>query len=381
MRIAIVGAGIGGLVAAAGLQKDGHDVTVFEQRDEPAAVGAGLTLFDNAFVALDAIGLGDVVRHISSDAIGRIRSGQRRPSGQWLVSMPPSETPTIRSLHRVDLQEVLLRQLASGTLSMGNRVTVSTDGDPVIVLGDHEESFDLVVGADGIRSDARRRWGLDRGLRYAGYTAWRGVAPASGHLAGAAGETWGDGARFGIVPLPDDRVYWFATLSTPPGGTDADAHSTLRQQFGSWHAPIAQLLDATPEGTVLRHDISDLAELPPSFVHHRGVLLGDAAHAMTPDLGQGAGQAIEDAATLVLLLRDLPSGGTHASMESALMHFDDLRRPRTRALWQQSRRTGAVGQATGALRVGLRDTALRLIPPSLMAHAMTRVQRWSPPAA
>jgi 2-polyprenyl-6-methoxyphenol hydroxylase-like FAD-dependent oxidoreductase len=379
MRIAIVGAGIGGLVAAAGLQKDGHDVTVYEQRDGPAAVGAGLTLFDNAFVALDAIGLGDIVRNVSSDAIGRLRSGQRLPSGQWLVSMPPFEAPAIRSLHRVDLQESLLQQLASGTLSLGNRVTVSTEGAPVITIGEHQESFDLVVGADGIRSDARQRWGVDRGLRYAGYTAWRGVAPASGHLADAAGETWGDGARFGIVPLPDDRVYWFATLSTAPGGKDTDALSTLRQLFSSWHAPIAQLLDATPTGTVLRHDISDLAEFPTSFVHNRGVLLGDAAHAMTPDLGQGAGQAIEDAATLVLLLRDRPAEGAHASLDAALQRYDHLRRPRTRALWQQSRRTGAVGQTTGALRVGLRDTALRLIPTSLMAHAMRRVQRWAPP--
>ncbi|MBT2484672.1 MULTISPECIES: FAD-dependent monooxygenase [unclassified Microbacterium] len=262
---------------------------------------------------------------------------------------------------------------------MGNRVTVSADGAAVITVGEHQESFGLVVGADGIRSDARQRWGLDRGLRYAGYTAWRGVAPASGHLADAAGETWGDGARFGIVPLPDDQVYWFATLATAPGGIDADAHSTLRQLFSSWHAPIAQLLDATPDGTVLRHDISDLAEFPPSFVRHRGVLLGDAAHAMTPDLGQGAGQAIEDAATLVLLLRDLPAGADQSALDAALTRYDHLRRPRTRALWQQSRRTGAVGQATGT-RGRLRDTALRLIPPSLMVRAMTRVQRWAPPS-
>ncbi|GAA4512659.1 flavin-dependent monooxygenase [Brevibacterium yomogidense] len=136
---------------------------------------------------------------------------------------------------------------------------MDSEGAPIVSVDGGKETFDLVIAADGLRSDARSRWGLDRDVRYAGYTAWRGVTASRGHLANEAGETWGRGARFGIVPLPDDRVYWFATLSTPPGTQFDDDHETLRGRFGSWHRPISDLIEATPEGAVLRHDIYDLA--------------------------------------------------------------------------------------------------------------------------
>lgn len=379
MRIAVVGAGIGGLVAAAGLQRDGHEVTVFEQRDDAGAIGAGLTLFGNAFAALDAIGLGDPIRQISSTAVGRLQSGQRQPSGRWLVSMPPSATPSVRSLHRADLHATLAEMLEPGTLHLGSKVTVKSDGGPALSVYGHNWEFDLVVAADGLRSEARRQWGLDRGVRYAGYTAWRGVTASRGHLADEAGETWGRGARFGIVPLPDERVYWFATFSTPPGAHFEDDYDALRELFGSWHQPIVDLIDATPAGSVLRHDIYDLTELPPSFVTGHGVLLGDAAHAMTPDLGQGAGQAIEDAATLILLLRDTRGETAGFDPAAALERYSQLRRTRTRALWRQSRLTGKVAQANGAVSSHLRDVAMRATPALLMTRAMNRLQRWQAP--
>ncbi len=379
MRVAVVGAGIGGLVTASGLQADGHEVTVYEQRAEPGAVGAGLTLFGNALGALDAIGLGDCVRQISSDAIGRLRSGQRRPSGQWLVSLPSSMPVTVRSLHRSDLHRALLELLAKNTLRLGVTATVSPDGVPGIEVDGDMETFDLVVAADGLRSDARRLWDLDRGVRYAGFTAWRGVTASRGHLADEAGETWGLGARFGIVPLPDERVYWFATLSTPAGVTFDDDRGILRETFGSWHRPIPEIIEATPNDDILQHDIHDLAELPPSFVTRRGVLLGDAAHAMTPDLGQGAGQAIEDAATLILLLRQVHDNSSALDLDAALSRYDQLRRTRTRTLWRRSRLAGQLGQISNPLHAHLRNAALTAMPAALMAHSMKNVQRWASP--
>ncbi|QQB63301.1 NAD(P)-binding protein [Kytococcus sedentarius] len=161
MRIGIIGGGIGGLTAAVALQSDGHTVTVYERRADAGAVGTGLTLFGNAFAALDAIELGDLVREVSSTAVGRLRSGQRQPSGRWLVALPPSDAPGVRSLHRSDLHQALVTRLAPGTLRLGEAARVSEDGAPIVTVNRNEEQFDLVVAADGIRGEARARWGLD----------------------------------------------------------------------------------------------------------------------------------------------------------------------------------------------------------------------------
>lgn len=376
MRIVIVGAGIGGLIAAAALASDGHEVVVYEQRARPGAVGAGLTLFGNAFAALDAIGLGDLVRSVSTDAIAQLRGGIRRPSGRWLMSVPGSAVSHLRSLHRADLHEALAGALPPGVLRAGHRAVVDAGGAPVVSVAGKSETADLVIAADGLRSDARSRWGLDRGVRYAGYTAWRGVASSPVDLRGVAGETWGAGARFGIVPLPEDRTYWFATTSVPERTNIADNRAALAATFGAWHPPVGACLDATPPDAILRHDIYDLMRVPGSFVRHRGVLLGDCAHAMTPDLGQGAGQAIEDAATLVIVLRDAVG---EAALTTALARYDRLRRKRTSVLWRQSRLAGRVAQASGALTAGARDAALAMVPSSLFERVSARAQHWSPP--
>jgi len=131
---------------------------------------------------------------------------------------------------------------------------------------------------------------------------------------------------------------------------------------------------------VLRHDILDLAQLPASFVAGRTVLLGDAAHGMTPNLGQGAGQAIEDAATLTLLLR--PDDGSDRSdpdVTAALARYDDLRRRRTGPIWSQSRLMGRVAQLANPIGAGLRDGLLRVFPPSLMTRGTRSLQRWTAP--
>jgi 2-polyprenyl-6-methoxyphenol hydroxylase-like FAD-dependent oxidoreductase len=375
LRIAVIGAGIGGLVAAAGLQSDGHDVTVYEQRPDPSPSGAGLTLFGNAFAALDALRLGDVVRDISSGTIATLRAGQRHPSGSWLITVPPSAVASMRSVHRVALHQTLADRLHPGTVRTGCSALVAGDGAPAVMVGDATEDYDLVVVADGIRSRNRAALGLDTGLRYAGYTAWRGVTARPLDLRGAAGETWGRGQIFGVVPLPDDRVYWFGTMTTPEGTAFPDEYEAVRQRFMGWHEPIQACIEATPPERVMRHDIYDLARPLASFARGRTVLLGDAAHAMTPNLGQGAGQAIEDAATLALLLR----GAGTTGLDAALARYSTLRQKRTKTLMLRSRMAGRVAQASGPMVIGLRDTALRLTPGAVMGALSRRLAAWSEP--
>ena len=377
MRIAVIGAGIGGLVAAGGLQNDGHEVAIYEQRAEPSPDGAGLTLFGNALEALDLVGIGDAVRDVSSGAIASMRAGQRSPSGSWLVTIPKASMASMRSVHRVDLHRALIEQLEPGTLHTGTPAFVSPDGAPEITIGDRAEAFDVVVIADGIHSRNRDALGFDTGLRYAGYTAWRGVTGRSVDMHDEAGETWGRGRIFGMVPLPDDRVYWFGTLNAPAGTAFPDEYEAAQTQFAGWHAPIQECIAATPPNQIMRHDVHDLAKLPISFTRGRTVLLGDAAHAMTPNLGQGAGQGIEDAATLTVLLRNTNPNG----LSAALSRYSDLRRKRTQTIWHRSRMTGRVVQASNPVTAGLRDFGLRLTPGTLIGALSQRILAWPKPAA
>lgn len=144
MRIAVIGAGIAGLVAACSLQRAGHHVVVYEQRDEPNADGAGLTLFGNAFAALDAVGLGDVVRSISDNSLSTLHTGQRTPDGTWLTTIPPQTVGQLHTIHRVTLHNTLLGMLPPGSVRTGVEALVSPDGSGAVQLLDGQETFDLV---------------------------------------------------------------------------------------------------------------------------------------------------------------------------------------------------------------------------------------------
>ncbi|MFC0198337.1 FAD-dependent monooxygenase, partial [Microbacterium arthrosphaerae] len=361
MRAAIIGAGIGGLCTAIGLARAGADVTVFERAEVLKPRGSGLSIFGNGLAALDALGAGDAVRAISGSGATASRAGQRTPDGSWLATIPAAGVGELRIVHRADLHEQLVALLPPGALRLGVAVTAVADGGRRVEFADASGTaageFGLTVAADGLRSAVRRSWPGDRGIRYSGYSTWRGVTDRPVDLRGEAGETWGRGLRFGLAPLADGRVYWFGVATMPEGAAIDDEFGEVRRLFGHWHAPIPELLDATdPEG-VFRLPIHDLAGPLPTFRQERCVLLGDAAHAMTPDLGQGAGQAMEDAATLAALLAPFVRAGTAptAGIDDALAEYDRLRRARTQPLARRARMLGRVAQARSAVGSGLRD--------------------------
>ncbi|PPJ26163.1 monooxygenase, partial [Nocardia nova] len=234
------------------------------------------------------------------------------------------------------------------------------------------ETADLVIGADGLRSVVRAAvCPRARPPRYAGYTAWRMVTAPRPELR-QGGQIWGSGEIFGIVPLSDHRVYMFGAANAAEGERGVDGEfAEVHRRFGEWPDPVPRLLAAVSPESVLRHDIYELPDLP-TFVRGPLALLGDAAHAMTPNMGQGANLALEDAATLAALLDD-------RGVDDALRSYDSLRRPRTRALAHRSRRIGTVAQWSWPPAVRARDTALRLMPGWAMPRAFDRALGWQPP--
>ncbi|MBA2247332.1 MAG: FAD-dependent monooxygenase [Chloroflexia bacterium] len=383
----VVGGGIGGLAAARALLRKGWDVTLFEQAPAFGAVGAGIALAPNAVRALDWLGLGAGLR---SRGMAQGAAGIRTASGRWLMRTRIEEleerfgVPAF-ALHRADLYHMLAEAISAATLQTGRRATsVSNHGDEATVTyegpdGTGKETADLVVVADGIHSRLRTVLFPEHpGPAYAGYITWRGIIPTHATsglgLDAAVTETWGRGGkRFGVAPLADGRVYWFATATLPKGAHTDDTLADVAARYRGWHAPIPQLLDSTPPEALLRHDIYHLETPLPTYVVGRVALLGDAAHAVTPDLGQGAAQALEDAVTLAAMAT------RQLDVPATLAAYDQARRPRTQRLVQVSWKAGRVAQWRNPLAVTLRNTLARLTPPSAYLRSMSDTFSWTPP--
>lgn len=391
LRVAVVGAGIAGLATAVGLTRAGATVTVFEEALTVRSAGSGLTVFGGGLRALDALGMGDTFRALTDADVRLLRGGQRTPDGRWLAAIPSDAVAEMRVVDRGDFHRMLLRAVGSdATIRTGARVTsAAPDGTLRWETGEghhRSESFDLVVGADGMRSNVRTAFQDDPGGRYAGYGAWRGITSVPVDLDGEAGETWGVRTRFGMAPLADGRVYWFAVATMPEEAVFHDEPAALEALFGHWHDPIPRLLATTDPTSVHRLPILELARDLGSFVNGRIVLVGDAAHAMTPNLGQGGGQGLEDAAELCHLLADhartadhvLPADHAHG-VDEALARYDARRRPRSQRISRLSRLIGDVAHVPGPRLTRLRDTILSLTPEAALRRRVRAVQEWDGP--
>ncbi|MBK9276408.1 MAG: FAD-dependent monooxygenase [Flavobacteriales bacterium] len=363
----ILGGGIAGLTTAIALERSGMSVSVFEAAPEMRPIGAGLGLAANAISALDALGLKErtcaVARELHGLAIlderGRTITRMERPAGTGSEQY---------SIHRADLQSILLAELRSTPIQLGKRaVSVSQDGSGVTVHfadGSVHRAEHLII-ADGVRSASRAFLLPHVKPRYAGYTCWRGVVHAPDLRVEQATETWGRKGRFGIVPLSGDRIYWFATVNS---SGQNERHRDFRihdlvLHFADYHAPITDILARTTDEELLWDDIHDLAPLA-RFAFDRILLIGDAAHATTPNMGQGACQAIEDAAVLAGILR----GGS--DVVSAFERFQEVRWPRTKWVTDSSWRLGRIAQWEDPLAIRLRNGLFRMLPASINEASM-----------
>jgi len=304
VKIIVIGGGIGGLTTGVALQQRGFEVRIYESAPQLEPVGKGIWVPTNAMLVLDRLGLGDQVaaRGIPLD---RVEIHDRRHGVLQAVDMQricQQFGRTTVSIRRSVLQFVLAAAIPEETIHLGKRcVGVAQDGQRVVAqfADGSEAAGDIVIGADGIRSVVRRAVAPDAALRYTGQTCYLGIAhvrlPSA--LARTVQEVWGGAARIGFSAVDAERVYWFAPITAAAGGVgraDSSVVDALASRYANFPEPIPEIIQHTPEDDVLRVDLHDLRPLK-HWWNGRIALVGDAAHAMTPNLGQGGAQAIEDA--------------------------------------------------------------------------------------
>ena len=378
----VVGAGPGGSVAAILLARSGWDVTVLERVAAPTAVGAGILLQPNGLAVLYGLGLRDTLR----DRAHEIRSGAiRTHHGRVLLRTRVPDfgdgLDHLLALRRSHLATVVTDALADEPnveLRTGAEVLrASAAGDVTFGAGPDEQHLeaDLVVAADGVRSPVRSTAGFAATLETTTHTYLRAIvaSPDGDHDSDEQTEFWTPLGLFGSSPLGDGTTYFFADADAPRvrAAVDAGDLGALRttwtsvlEECGPLFAGVATVDDLL----VNRVQRVDAA----SFAHGRVALLGDAAHAMAPNLGQGANSALVDAGVLAQELADRREVG--AVLES----YDTRRRPAARKVQRDAERLGrAAGVRNGAAR-WLRDTVVSRTPPSATTRRFRAVQQEDP---
>lgn len=369
MRIGIVGGGIGGLAAGVALgQLAGVEVLVLERAGETTSVGRGaaLLVWSNAVAVLDRLGLGAQVRER-----GRVldQTEFRSPRGGLLNTLPvgtwseEAGAPTV-VIRRPDLLDLLAAARPASVEVRTGAAVASFEARGASVRVSLEDGtaleVDGLVGADGIHSMVRRQLIGDAAPQPAGYDAWVGITALrpSALREGVAVATVGHGPRFWTAILADGNVFWYATL---PKGTHASTREELLTVFGAWHDPVGALIRATADDAMVRTRIA-VRQPADRWGRGRVTLLGDAAHPSTPDLGQGACQAIESAGVLAQAL------ASSRDVESAFRRYEERRIPHTSAVSRLCWLTAKNSTSTSLLACTLRDTAMRvgLVP---VAHA------------
>lgn len=372
MKITIIGGGIAGLTTALALRKLGFEYELFERAKQLNEVGAGIWMQPNALKVLDWLGLGDLVRE-SGTLLNQvdITNAQLIPFKKTNQEVVQDEKGNnIVAIHRATLQKILFEAIPKENINLGYefKSLEQKEHQVNISFGESAVLSDLVIGADGINSKVRESIFSNTSKRFSGQTCWRGISdirlPYEFQNTGI--ESWGKKIRFGFSQVTENQVYWFAVSNASQNGTDNvnTLQTELKNRFSNFNPLVLNIIENTKAEKIIRNDISDLNRLE-QWHKDKIVLVGDAAHATTPNMGQGAGQGMEDAYYLANIL------AKHNQLEQALNLFESNRREKVDYVVNNSWRFGQMAHS-GFGQIVMK-TIMKLTPDKVMKQQMNKL--------
>jgi 2-polyprenyl-6-methoxyphenol hydroxylase-like FAD-dependent oxidoreductase len=382
-RAAIIGGGIGGLTTAIALRKVGFQVDVYERAPELKEVGSGMSLWPNAVRSLDQIDP-NILRPLTPRDRSLRRLLMKDAAGERIKTLPlPAEDCSGFSIHRAELQSALARSVPTRSIHLDHTFS-RLEQRPKSVLLYFENGVsaeaDLVIACDGIHSAVRKSLGLETKLTNRAYSVWRGMTHINSendarHLGlendGDFSESYGHGCRFGILRLGPGRIHWYAAANNSLRPPDMPEGEVLRKLFSGWHAPIPELIE-NAQSAICTKVQDRFVTLP--WVVGRVAILGDAAHPISPNFGQGACLAIEDAVVLAASLQ------AHSNLPRALRRYEHSRYPRCLEILFMSREAGRLAQFQNRALVHLRKHFIKLAPLAFTTFWFRRSCDFHPPS-
>ncbi len=337
MKIDILGAGIGGLTTAVALEKKGVDYSIYESADTIKLAGTGIILANNAMQVFQKLGLKEELEKLGNPISSlNITEASLKPISKMdLTHFEKKYRVKNIAIHRGVLQQLLLKHIDKKKLHLGKRLTEISPNAPYDLSFEDGTvaNADVVIGADGIHSVVRQQVAPNYKIRKAKQVCWRGITnyvlPKG--LVEELNEAWWNNQRFGFVQIAADKVYWYA-LTTFKKSINEHKKEELGNRFKGFHPVVRDLISSTPIDQIHTDEISDLKPIS-TWINGKMALLGDAAHAMTPNLGQGACQAIEDAYVLSECLEKYPP-------QEAFKQYQKLRMAKAQSLVKTSWQVG-----------------------------------------